>query len=145
MPTFFSKSDLDNCIRNYLQLEPNCPLPRSVNNQLNKFIVDKGYSPLDVARAVSYYVEVQGHKLDKIYGIWFVPDVIDDARKYFDDLAKRKAQKEAEALIIESTSAEDKLVYNVNIKKIAERKIPRKLEQIDLTKIDISGDKDGGK
>jgi hypothetical protein len=145
MPTVFSKSDLDNHIRNYLQLAPNCALPKSINGQLNRFIVELNYSPLDIARAVSYYVEVQGHKLEKLYGIWFVPDVIDDARKYFNDLAKKKAQKEAEALIIETTSAQDKLVYNVNVKVIAERKIPRKLEQIDLTKIDISGDDNGGK
>src|SRR5574344_881758 len=144
MPANFSKSDLDNCIRSYLQLAPGTPLPRSVNNQLNKFLVDLDYQPLDIARAVSYYVEVQGHKLDKIYGIWFVPDVISDSKKYFDDLAKRKAQKEAEALVIESTCNETKLIYNVNIKKIAERKIPRKLEQIDITKIDI-GDGNGGK
>jgi hypothetical protein len=144
MPANFSKSDLDNCIRSYLQLAPGTPLPRSVNNQLNKFLVELDYQPLDIARAVSYYVEVQGHKLDKIYGIWFVPDVISDSKKYFDDLAKRKAQKEAEALVIESTCNETKLIYNVNIKKIAERKIPRKLEQIDITKIDI-GDGNGGK
>ena len=144
MPANYSKSDLDNCIRSYLQLAPGTPLPRSVNNQLNKFLVDLDYQPLDIARAVSYYVEVQGHKLDKIYGIWFVPDVISDSKKYFDELAKKKAQKEAEALVIESTSNESKLIYNVNVKKIAERKIPRKLEQIDITKIDI-GDGNGGK
>ena len=144
MPANFSKSDLDNCIRGYLQLAPGTPLPRSVNNQLNKFLVGLDYQPLDIARAVSYYVEVQGNKLDKIYGIWFVPDVISDSKKYFDELAKKKAQKEAEALVIESTCNETKLIYNVNIKKIAERKIPRKLEQIDITKIDI-GDGNGGK
>lgn len=144
MPANYSKSDLDNCIRSYLQLDQGTPLPRSVNNQLNKFLVELDYQPLDIARAVSYYVEVQGHKLDKIYGIWFVPDVISDSKKYFDELAKKKAQKEAEALVIESASSENKLIYNVNIKKIAERKIPRKLEQIDITKIDI-GDGNGGK
>jgi hypothetical protein len=143
MPINFSKSDLDNCIRNYLQLAPENPLPKSVNNQLNKFLVDLDYQPLDIARAVSYYVEVQGHKLDKIYGIWFVPDVISDAKKYFEELAKKKAQKEAEALIIESTCNESKLIYNVNVKKIAERKIPRKLEQIDITKINIGEDNAG--
>lgn len=144
MPANYSKSDLDNCIRSYLQLDQGTSLPRSVNNQLNKFLVELDYQPLDIARAVSYYVEVQGHKLDKIYGIWFVPDVISDSKKYFDELAKKKAQKEAEALVIESASSENKLIYNVNIKKIAERKIPRKLEQIDITKIDI-GDGNGGK
>jgi hypothetical protein len=93
MPANFSKSDLDNCIRSYLQLAPGTPLPRSVNNQLNKFLVELDYQPLDIARAVSYYVEVQGHKLDKIYGIWFVPDVISDSKKYFDELAKTKSAK----------------------------------------------------
>jgi hypothetical protein len=77
-------------------------------------------------------------------GFGLFPMSLVTQRNILMNLLKRKAQKEAEALVIESTCNETKLIYNVNIKKIAERKIPRKLEQIDITKIDI-GDGNGGK
>jgi hypothetical protein len=146
VPKNFSKTDLDNVIRTYLKLDPSAPLPSNINKQLNRYIVDSGYSTLDIARTIAYYVEVLHRKLDKIYGIFFVQDLIDDARKYFNNLEAKQAEKAEEAKkLIASENKDNTYVFNVNVKAIAERRITRKFDQIDLSTIDIDGDSDDGK
>lgn len=145
MPKEFSKSDLDNIIRNYLGLAPTVQLPGTIRKQLTRFIVEQNIPIIEIARAIAYYVEVLKYKIDSIHGIYFVPDVLNDSNKYFEKLAAEKAAKQQEAKKFSQSETKDEVIFNVNMKAIAERKIARKLEQLSFDTIDLSGGDNGRK
>lgn len=52
-------------------------------NQIYKFTTERRYTYKEIARALSFYIDVQGKQPDIKYGIAIVPFVMDDARKFF--------------------------------------------------------------
>lgn len=64
-----------------------------VLRQINKYVRECGYTYLEIARALSYYVDVQNRPLDPKYGIGIVQCVMEDSRKYF---AEAKKQRDAQ-------------------------------------------------
>lgn len=66
-----------------------------IQHQISKFTTERGYSNMDIARALYYfYVEKNGDKEQaKEKGIGIVPYVMDDSREYFRRLEQEKARK----------------------------------------------------
>ncbi len=64
--------------------------------QINKYVTERRYDYKNIARALSYYVDVQGNTLELKYGIGIVPLVMNDALKYFEQL-KRQQEEQRQA------------------------------------------------
>lgn len=64
-----------------------------VLKQINKYVKECGLSYIDIARALSYYVDVLGKKLEPQYGIGIVRFIYPDSKKYFAQLQKQKEQQ----------------------------------------------------
>lgn len=92
-----------------------------VLKQINKYIRERGLSYLDIARALSYYVDVLGNTLEPKYGIGIVGVIINDSRKYF---AKLEEQKRRQIIAAEENKNREKIVvkYKVNPNKTIRRK-----------------------
>ena len=99
-----------------------------VLKQINKYVRECGYSYIDIARALSYYADVQGNTLDPRYGIGIVKFVMKDSRKYFEQL---RLQKEAQLKAAnESKKVEQKVIKcSLNNKKTIRK------NQIDISKL----------
>ena len=61
--------------------------------QIHKYVTERRYDYLEIARALSYYVDVQGESLQIKYGIGIVPFVMDAARKYYKQQEEQKVQQ----------------------------------------------------
>lgn len=86
-----TRLELDKMICDIFNIAEPTPL---IQSQVRKFVVERRYSYLDVARALSYYVDVQNLKPDIRYGVFFIENVIKDAIKYFENLARQKEELE---------------------------------------------------
>ena len=97
--------------------------------QINKYVTERRYDYKNIARALSYYVDVQGNTLDIKYGIGIVPLVMNDALKYFEQL--KKQQEEQRQAAVAASQQQD------NIIKIRDEqiKMPRKRPHIDISSL----------
>jgi len=68
-----------------------------VLRQIHKYVTECGLSYLDIARALSYYVDVLGNKLELQYGIGIVKFIYPKSRQYFAELQKQKQKQLAAA------------------------------------------------
>lgn len=96
--------------------------------QIHNYVNEYGYAYKDIARALSYYVDVQGNKLDPRYGIAIVKFVMAKARAYYAEQEKLKQQQIEEAKKAKKSS-------NVIIKCKPNRKVTIKRNKIDIENI----------
>lgn len=61
--------------------------------QIHKYVTERRYDYLEIARALSYYVDVCNGTLDIKYGIGIVVAVMDEACKYFKGLELQRQQQ----------------------------------------------------
>lgn len=73
-------------------------------NQIYKFITECGYSYKDIARALVFYIEVQGQKPQLKYGIGIVPHVMREATKYFEQLKQEQERQIKDAQIAKNNN-----------------------------------------
>ena len=99
-----------------------------VLKQINKYVRECGYSYIDIARALSYYADIQGNKLDPKYGIGIVRFVMNDSKKYFEQL---RLQKEAQMRKANEIKEKETTTIKCTLKK---KKTIRK-NQIDISKL----------
>jgi hypothetical protein len=99
-----------------------------VLKQINKYVRECGYTYIEIARALSYYADVQGNTPDPKYGIGIVRFVMNDSRKYFEKL---RLQKEAQ---IKAAKEAKQSQTNVIKYKIKKQNTIRK-NQIDMNKL----------
>lgn len=110
-------------------------VPPMIQKQINNYILDYNMNFKEIARCLVYWVEVQHQKLDIKYGIGIVPNIRENAAKYFKDLEiqKQQQQKEAEkAVELENNN----IIFN--IKSVKSQK--RKPQQLDLNEIKLGDD-----
>lgn len=94
---------------------------------INQLVTEHGLSYLDIARALSYYVDILHKNVDATYGIIRTVELVyKDARNYFNKL--KKLQEEQKAAINKASTSKTILI---NYKK--EKTIKR--NHIDLNKI----------
>lgn len=131
----YVKADLYGLIKDLFNVTA---VPPMIQKQVNNYILDYNMSFKEIARCLVYWVEVRHEKLDLKYGIGIVPNIREDAAKYFKNLEvqKEQQQKEAEkAVELENNN----IIFN--IKSVKSQK--RKPTQLDLNEIDLGDDNAG--
>jgi hypothetical protein len=97
METTFNKKQLEEMICELFHIEQPTKMMLS---QITRFVTGQeyGYSYLDIARALAYFIEEQGNTPDIEKGIGIVPWVIDDARRFYSQLANEQAELKEQGL-----------------------------------------------
>lgn len=85
-----TRKDLEQLICELYDIEKLTPL---MTRQITKFVTELGLNYKDIARALVYFVEVDGGKIDLKFGIGIVPYTVDAARKYYEALKKQEQQQ----------------------------------------------------
>lgn len=138
--TNFGLTELEQLILEVLGMSSAHPLPTTIKKQIQKFILEFDYTPKEIAQTIYYYIQVRKQKIDKLYGIWFVKDLREDAKEYFIQLKKEEDIKRTEAK--KFTEERDVLVFNIPV--IQKRAEVRKLKQLDFNSIKLEdGEEDG--
>lgn len=127
MPAF-TRLDLENKIKEIYGIDEISPV---INNQITKYVQEKGYTFLDIARALVYHYIINDGDLRKSFGsIGIVPYVMKDAKAYF---AREAARVQAQLEQVEKIKNEGRNYDIICKKKI--KKIERKKPFIDLSSI----------
>lgn len=139
MSNKFNRPNCELTIKEYAGLPLEEPLPRSIERQLNRFILENKMDYKEIMQCLFYYTEVLGKKVDPIYGIFFVPNIRNETKKYFIQLQAELEEKQREA----KKFSEEEGVMVINIKTVGRSKT-RKKEHLSFDNIKTEdGDKDG--
>jgi hypothetical protein len=97
MDNSFNKVQLEELICVLFHIEKPTKMMLS---QITRFVTGQeyGYSYLDIARSLAYFIEEQGNSPDIEKGIGIVPWVIDDARRFYSQLANEQAEFKAQGM-----------------------------------------------
>lgn len=66
---------------------------QQILNQIYKFTTERRYTYKEIARALSFYIDVQHNQPELKYGIAIVPYVMEDARKFFRQKEEEKQRQ----------------------------------------------------
>lgn len=97
MDSTFNKAQLEEVICELFHIESPTKMMMS---QITRFVTGQeyGYSYLDIARALAYFIEEQGNTPEIEKGIGIVPWVVDDARRFYNHLATEQAEFKQQGL-----------------------------------------------
>jgi hypothetical protein len=107
-----TRQELEQLIAELYQVEK---INSMIEAQINKFQKMHGYTEKDIARAVAYYVEVQGNVPDRRKGIGIVPYVMEEAQNYYNAQIAERSRLKIEAQKINEVGT--KKVIKVKPKK----------------------------
>lgn len=105
-------------------------VPQIILNQIYKFTTERRYSYKDIARALSYYIEVQHNKPEIKYGIAIVPYVMDEAQKWF---KQKEKEKEQQRIAAQQHNQQSNSVKQIKCNPIANK---TKRKQIDFNNLE---------
>ena len=104
--------------------------PEMILRQIHKYVTERRYDYLEIARALSYFVDIQGNTLQIKYGIGIVPVVMEQSRRYFKEQEEQRKQQIKAAEQAKKDNQPKKEIYiKVNDKKTLKK--PR----IDISKL----------
>lgn len=103
-----------------------------INTQITKLVTTHGYSYLDIARALCYFVEKKQGKLDLKYGIGIVPHIMKESDAYYSRLKSEKEKQQKQIQEIKKENKKQKVIFITKTKET-----PIKKKQIDLKKLNI--------
>lgn len=104
--------------------------PDMILKQIYKYVTERRFSYLDIARALSYYVDVQGNEPQLKYGIGIVPCVMSEARKYFQ---KEKEKRDAQIAAAKKEKENPTVLSVIKVTIPTEKRIRK--PQIDIDKL----------
>ena len=104
-----------------------------ITRQLNKYALEYNMSWLEIARCVSWQMDSNGGKYNPAFGIGFVPNVRVEAKAYFEELARKKAEQEKEAKILAEKEKSTKVI--IKAKNMSKWNKLRKPKLIDVNTI----------
>ena len=131
----FSAEDLYKLICEVFGFQTETQIPRSIRNQINRFVLNDKMTPLEIARCIAYYTEELGKNVDKLYGIWFVPNVRTDADAHFKQLELEQQNRQAEAQ--KAVEYQDNnIIFHISSLSHEKRQPP----QIDISAINVEED-----
>lgn len=107
-----------------------------MKKQISRYILEDRMTAKEIARCICYYQEVRGGVLDPLYGIWFIPNVKDEAARYFKQLELDQQNRTAEAKKVVEYQ-DNNIIFN--IKSLEHKK--RQPKQLDITSVNIKGGK----
>lgn len=95
--------------------------------QIHKYVTERGYEYIEIARALSYFVDIQGNEPQLKYGIGIVPYIFKEAQDYY---KKLKQQKEEQIKAAKENKKIDNSIICCKLKKENKRK-----RNIDINKL----------
>lgn len=129
----FSLVDLNNLVMEVMDIHDLTPM---IKKQIQNFILKYNMTPKEIARCIVWYVEVFGGTLNTVYGLGIIPNIREDAAKYFKQLELDQQKQQAEARKVVEYQ-DNNIIFNIKNLKHDQRK-PRK--QLDISQIDVEGD-----
>ena len=103
---------------------------QQILSQINKYVTEHGWSYKEIARALAYYIEVEGGKWEQKYGIAIVKFKIDEARKHYNKIAKQRLEEQQRIERAKQTVQVE--VPAIKITKVTQKEL--KLPLKDITK-----------
>ena len=100
-----------------------------IESQINRFVIELGFSYKEIAQALVFYIEVEGNKYDPKYGLGIIPHVRDKANAYFH---KKRKEKQRQIESVAEANKQPDIILKVN--KITRRKQQPK---IDIENLDV--------
>lgn len=120
------KNELREIICDTLKIPKTTPL---IESHIHKYIMELGLTYKEIAQALVYYIEVKGGEYIPMYGLGIVPNVLNEAKAYFE---QKRREKENQIKSIEEAKKQPDIILEV--KKIKKRK---KIQPIDIDKLDV--------
>lgn len=121
----FTRENLEDKIKEIYQIDKLSPL---IESQITKFVRERRYKYLDIARALYYFYVEQDGDLSKAKGIGIVPYIMEESKEFF--LKKEQELKRKKEEIAKQQNSQ-KIVIKCN--KI--EKSRRKQKMIDIQSI----------
>ena len=78
--------------------------------QINKYVTEHRCDYIDIARALSYFVDVEGGMPDIKFGIGIVESRLEISKKYFEKLRREKEERLRAAERLKKNSANTKVI-----------------------------------
>ena len=128
----YSRAELEQLIKELMGIQS---IPPNFNKQINKFVLENDMTLKEIARCIDWYVEVRKGKIDPLYGLWFVPNVREQAEQYFKQLEldqQRQAEQARKVIEIQDNN----IIFNVN--SVPRRK--REPKKLDISEINVKGE-----
>lgn len=131
---FYSLKELQQLIRDVMGIQTITPM---ISRQINKFVLDYNMTYKEIARCIVWYTEVAKQTLEPLYGIGMIVNVREQAAAYFKqlELDQQRQRKEAEKVV---QYQDNNIIFNIRSLK-HKKKQPK---QIDISQIDVKGDKE---
>jgi hypothetical protein len=100
-----------------------------VEAQINRFVIELGFTYKEIAQALVFYVEVEGNKYDPKFGLGIIPHIRNRANAYFE---KKRKDKEKQIESVKEANKQPDIILKV-------AKIKRRKEQpkIDIENLDV--------
>ena len=128
----FTKEDLFDLIRDVMGIETITPM---IIKQVNRFVLLENMTFRDIARCIVWYVEEAGGILQPMYGLGIIPNIKEQAMKYFKQLElDQQKQLEQAHKIVEYQ--DNNIIFNIGSLKHKKRQ-PK---QFNIEDINIEGD-----
>ena len=128
----YTKEDLVALIKEVMGLETITPM---ITRQINRFILEEDMTYKDIARCIVWYVDVHGGALSSVYGLGIIPNIREQALKYFKQLELDQQKQLAEAQKIVEYQ-DNNIIFHIGSLKHKKRQ-PK---QFNIEDIEIKGD-----
>ena len=106
-----------------------------INKQVARFVLEDDMSFKDIARCIVYYTDVLGGKLQAVYGLGIIPNIREQAMKYFKQLELDQQKQLAQAQKIVEYQ-DNNIIFNIGSLKHKKRE-PK---QFNISDIDVKGE-----
>lgn len=128
----YTRDDLFALIKDVMGIESVTPM---ISKQVNRFILEYDMTFKEIARCIVWYVEVNGGQLNTVYGLGIIPNIRENAAKYFKQLELDQQKQLAEAQKIVEYQ-DNNIIFNIKSLKHHKRQ-PR---QFNIEDISVEGD-----
>jgi len=102
---------------------------QTIENQILRFVTELGLSYKQIARGLVFFIEVEKGRYETKYGIGIIPNVVERADQYYDNMRRRIERQKK--------SVENAKKYPDIILEVGQIREKRKLPQINIEKIDV--------
>ena len=128
----YTKEDLFDLIRDVMGIETITPM---IIKQVNRFVLLENMTFRDIARCIVWYVEEAGGVLQPMYGLGIIPNIKEQAMKYFKqlELDQQKQLEQAQKIV---EYQDNNIIFNIGSLKHKKRE-PR---QFNIEDIKFEGD-----
>ena len=128
----YTKEDLFDLIRDVMGIETITPM---IIKQVNRFVLLENMTFKDIARCIVWYTEEAGGILQPMYGLGIIPNIKEQAMKYFKqlELDQQKQLEQAQKIV---EYQDNNIIFNIGSLKHKKRE-PR---QFNIEDIKFEGD-----